>query len=507
MCGNFPNIKVTEGNAFSLVLPLKKRTYESCKPIDEDIDIMSLEDVVFKFGGVEYTATLEEDGVRVSLPATLARGTYDIVLTAMYQGSEIRAAYESAVTIVAWNSQSDAQQFIPGSPIVLDAAYVIGGTLTDAELEALKEEFREKNAQLAQAIADAEAAKREWEEKAADLDGVAQEQTLTQGVQDIRDDISHINIDTTTLAKQGTNPDATLTEVQAKIGSPASGQGADLFAAMRDIALSATTLQELADAWSAMVTHRESLDGYRLVAPNVVNGIGDIMFHKELIEEIYDDTTIILPYDALPNAVNLVSAVFERVTTITTTGASVNTFRNCTSLKRVVFNSLITIQDNSINYGNIMFDGCTSLEEVLMPNLERLYNLRDRAIFRSANALRILDLTKWTGVSYQGLGLSDSVNLIDLRFGAGVTGSTTAISTWNPTNALDANSQTLLTPEDIAAGFTSNLEKLLYNIREHIAANLPVAPNTITFSADVKAAILADQPTADAFTNKNWTIA
>jgi hypothetical protein len=57
------------------------------------------------------------------------------------------------------------------------AAYVLSGALTDAELEALKEEWREKNAQLAQAIADAEAAKREWEEKAADLDGVAREAT------------------------------------------------------------------------------------------------------------------------------------------------------------------------------------------------------------------------------------------------------------------------------------------------------------------------------------------
>lgn len=194
------NIKIVEGNAFALVLPLKRRTFVSERPIDEDIDILSLEDVVVKIGGVVYANTLEGDGVHVLMPATLSRGTYQIELTAIYQGSAIRAAYFEAFTIVAWNYQSDAQQYIAGSPIVLDAAYVIGGTLTDAELEALKEEYREKNAQLDQAIADAEEAKREWEQKAADLDGVAQEATS----QEILTAVENIDIDTSDLAKEAT---------------------------------------------------------------------------------------------------------------------------------------------------------------------------------------------------------------------------------------------------------------------------------------------------------------
>lgn len=175
MCGNFPNIKVVEGNAFALLLPLKRRTYESCKPIDEDIDATQLSDVVVKVGGVQYTPSLGEDGVTILLPATLERGTYDIILTATYQGSSIRAAYEAALSIVPWNSQSDAQQFVQGSPIVCDAAYIIGGALTDAELEALKEEYREKNAELALAIQAAEEAKADWERQAEQLTGVAQQ--------------------------------------------------------------------------------------------------------------------------------------------------------------------------------------------------------------------------------------------------------------------------------------------------------------------------------------------
>lgn len=177
MCNNFPNIKVVKGNDFTLLMPLKKRTFESCEPIDEDIDATQLTDLEVKFGGVVCQASTSEDGVQIIVHGEIAVGTYSIVLTAMYHGSAIRAAYESAVNIVDYNSQSDAQQYIAGSPIVLDAAYVIGGTLTDAELEALKEEYREKNAQLDQAIADAEEAKETFIEKAEMLDDVAKETT------------------------------------------------------------------------------------------------------------------------------------------------------------------------------------------------------------------------------------------------------------------------------------------------------------------------------------------
>ena len=478
MCGNFPNIKVTEGNAFSLVLPLKKRTYESCKPIDEDIDIMSLEDVVFKFGGVEYATTKEEAGVRVLLPATLARGVYDIVLTAMYQGSEIRAAYESAVSIVAWNSQSDAQQFIPGSPIVMDAAYLIGGAMTDAELEALKEEYREKNAQLAQAIADAEAAKREWEEKAADLDGVAKQGTNPNAT----------NTAILEAVQQGGGTDiakeSTSQQILTKIGIPASGQGADLFAAMRDIALSATTLQELADAWSAMVTNRESLDGLTFLPTDVIDGVFKIVFYGyKHIVEIDDDTLQEIvggSYAAEPTMPN-----------------GLHYFDNLwTELKKVTLRSLTRI------VGRVIFNNVPNLEEIILPALVSLNSYNQT--FNGTAALKKVYLPNCTSLTAAGT-IFAGANLIDLTLGPVPT--SFSLSGWSPTNALDANSQTLLTPEDIAEGFTSNLEKLLYNIREHIAANLPVAPNTITFSAEVKAAILADQPTADAFTNKNWTIA
>ena len=70
------------------------------------------------------------------------------------------------------------------------------------------------------------------------------------------------------------------------------------------------------------------------------------------------------------------------------------------------------------------------------------------------------------------------------------------LATWNPTNVLSD---------------AAKKAQMLANIRNHIAANLPDKTGetalTITFHANVKAAIQADQATSDAFTNKNWTIA
>jgi hypothetical protein len=111
-------------------------------------------------------------------------------------------------------------------------------------------------------------------------------------------------------------------------------------------------------------------------------------------------------------------------------------------------------------------------------------------------------------VSLANRSLLNDIKLIDFICGSNFNANT-SLAEWKPTEALRANLNTLLTPEDIAAGFTNNREKLLYNIRGHIAANLQeiTAGYSIKFSAEIKAAILADQETADAFTSRGWTIA
>lgn len=91
---------------------------------------------------------------------------------------------------------------------------------------------------------------------------------------------------------------------------------------------------------------------------------------------------------------------------------------------------------------------------------------------------------------------SGCVDLIDLELGANFTASVN-INTWSPTNALSSSSSSLV---DAGETFANNLEKLLYNIRTHIAALLPDRTGetslTITFSSAVKAAIQADTATS-----------
>jgi hypothetical protein len=170
------DIRIVEGNDFTLILPLKKRTFFSSKPIDEPIIYADLQDVVLTIGGKEYQISLGLDGVSTYVEG-LPRGTYDIILSATYHGAKIRAAYFQVLHSVAWNRNSNAEQFLPGSPITMDAAFVIGGPLTDEQLEELKAAYIAAKAAADQAAAEAQAAKEEWERKAADLDGVAQEAT------------------------------------------------------------------------------------------------------------------------------------------------------------------------------------------------------------------------------------------------------------------------------------------------------------------------------------------
>lgn len=181
-CNNYNTIKVTAGNAFSLLLPLKEKQFVSELPIEEVINAALLTDVQVLLNNEEWSEfELGEDGVLLRFPSTLPKGVYNIELTAKYGGIAIRAAYFQCLSIVAWSYQADAENYIPTSPLVADAAFVISVN-GDEELTALKEQYRN-------AIAETEAEKAEYERKVAELNGVAQEST-SQEILSIWDAVS-----------------------------------------------------------------------------------------------------------------------------------------------------------------------------------------------------------------------------------------------------------------------------------------------------------------------------
>lgn len=154
--------------------------------------------------------------------------------------------------------------------------------------------------------------------------------------------------------------------------------------------------------------------------------------------------------------------------------------------------------------------GSTTLREVIIPNLANTgYIGYVSNFFDNMTELRVLDLQYSNkNLLFSSGCFTGSNKLIDLIIGSNL-GSSYSISSWYPTEAILDNSTSLLTQADLDLGFTSNREKLLYNIREHIAANLPDrtddTPFTLTFNQTLRNAF--DQATDDAFAAKNWDIA
>ena len=195
---------------------------------------------------------------------------------------------------------------------------------------------------------------------------------------------------------------------------------------------------------------------------------------------------------SLPNLVTISGGTFQTCSQlqsvslpnlVTINGGS--TFQTCSQLQSVSLPNLVTID------GAYTFDSCRQLQSVSLPNL---VTISGNHTFRGCSQLQSVSLPNLVTID-GAYTFSSCPNLIDIELGAAIDASFT-LSSWSPKNVLEDNAKKA---------------QMLQNIREHIAANLPdrtgLSSLTATFSADVKAAILADTATMTAFTNKNWTIA
>ena len=190
-------------------------------------------------------------------------------------------------------------------------------------------------------------------------------------------------------------------------------------------------------------------------------------------------------------------------------------FQGCTSLQSANLPSLTKI-------GAYSFQGCTSLQSANLPSITKLSgyvfygcsSLKDAHIqsakrlnyysFRGCTNLQSIDVPSLTLVD---TAFIDCIQLMRITIKQG-TDFSLNFSSWNPTEALLTTSTSLV--ED-GEPFTSNREKLLYNIRTYMCAKLKdmtglTAP-TFTFGADLKTAITEDAETLAAFTSKNFNIA
>lgn len=201
-------IQIPQGNEFSLFVPfvvLSKNGRE-----DASAALWNNVQVVVRMSNksedIPHTTALQEQYVVISFDNSLKLGSYDVIISGEYERRKVCAPLNNHFAITAW-ADGNYADFIVGQPIICPTQTIIGQFNTTQDIEDLTEELRA-------ALAAAEAAKEEYEEKVEELSDVAQQSTLTEGIADIRGDIAGISIDTTTIAKQGTNASATLTATQ-----------------------------------------------------------------------------------------------------------------------------------------------------------------------------------------------------------------------------------------------------------------------------------------------------
>ena len=190
-------LKVPLGNAFQVLFPVKTAEWKDGERTVEVADVRALTDIVVKVDGEEWQDwEMDERGPLVNFPAnSLAKGPHNVEVTADYFGVAIRAAYFECITMVQWSYESNIGNYIIGSPLVAEAAYIYVGITDDEELEALKQQYRNAIAATETARLQYEAAKEEFDEKAEQLDDVAKESSLLTGFARTLEAIAGIHVD------------------------------------------------------------------------------------------------------------------------------------------------------------------------------------------------------------------------------------------------------------------------------------------------------------------------
>ena len=190
-------LKVPLGNAFQVLFPVKTAEWKDGERTVEVADVRALTDIVVKVDGEEWQDwEMDERGPLVNFPKdSLAKGPHNVEITADYFGVAIRAAYFECITMVQWSYESNIGNYIIGSPLVAEAAYIYVGITDDEELEALKQQYREATAACETARLAYEAAKEEFDEKAEQLDDVAKQSSLLSGFAATLEAIAGIHVD------------------------------------------------------------------------------------------------------------------------------------------------------------------------------------------------------------------------------------------------------------------------------------------------------------------------
>lgn len=198
------------------------------------------------------------------------------------------------------------------------------------------------------------------------------------------------------------------------------------------------------------------------------------------------------------------TVVFEQGSTYETTGYNSFLSGGSANLRKFVSYGLSAIEANN---GGCISGSYPALEELILPDCERIVGYSPS--LGSSNYVNLRKIQFGTIHSLAGyFTLQPNVNLIHFEFGEG-TDCSLPLSSWSPTNALDASRTDLIEEGSTAA---NNLEQFLSNFKTYIAERLTGKGTglTLTLSQEVRNAIHAAEDEYGIeniiITKKGWTI-
>ena len=408
-------VRITKGQPFAVFIPLVVLNADGTKE-SVAADTLTNISVTIKgnCGEQEITPLTHDRYLVLNLSADLQVAVYAVYVTAtLWQGRQFSLRIQRAFEVVNWNWQSNWRDYLVGDHIELNDQLLIAGYYnTDAELEALKSEFRQKIAATEAAKAQYEAAKAALESKAEELDGVAKETTS----QEILNSIA--NLDFSTLAKQGTDPDTTLTAVKQTIDQLLTAQtlvtGAmDSFTSSYREAI-CEILQiygypiDASAPWGTIGKVVQDIAS-KVLAINQQHGL--VLSTATVADETNHDVDLSVVVRYTGTGINYKNNTFI---TSFTTGYSAShpailcpnltslqeMFSNCTALTSVDLRGLDT---SKVTAMNSMFSNCLAIETINMQGLYICFNLwtfcsNNSQIMSNLRAINFLD-TKVSSIS------------------------------------------------------------------------------------------------------------
>lgn len=336
---------------------------------------------------------------------------------------------------------------------------------------------------------------------AASIDFTPVEEKLDEVKGDVADVKTAVeNIDFSEIAKQGTNPNASLSDVQAKIGTPATGQPTDLFAA-----IAASSTQGNADSAVSLFADKFRAAGLSVPANATLYQLYQVVNQYTALllgDNKFSVNTPNTFFKALLLRNSLEEIVDEAFTGELPFTGGRGAFADSLNLKKVVL-------PNASNTGQSAFGSCSNVKYIDLRNCNKFANY----VFSRCYTLEYLNLSKVSNINLNDL-FRECKNLVDLVIGSEFKSSVSFSdkTRYDPSNAYDTNSSSLCYDSDLQTygrNFSTNWDKWKWCIINHFAANLPdrtgLTAYTITFGSTVLSKF--DTEMTQAFTSKNWTLA